>query len=79
MMKFYSLAGLAITAFLAGCASSSTHLVGQARPSINPEQVRIYHPRPAHFPEIARIDDSTSAPVFYGYPQPAAAAITTVK
>ena len=79
MMKFYALAGLAITAFLAGCASSSTHLVGQARPSINPEQVRIYQTRPAHFQEIAQIDASTSAHFFHGDQQTDAEAIQRLK
>ncbi len=79
VMKFSSLVSLAGTALLAGCASSSTHFVGSARPPISPEQVRIYQTRPPHFQEIAQIDASTSAHFFHGDRQTDAEAIQRLK
>lgn len=78
-MRFFPSAALVGALFLAGCASSSTHLVGPARPPIDPAQVRIYQTRPAHFQEIAQIDASTSAHFFHGDQQTDAAAIQRLK
>lgn len=55
----------ALTVLLAACATSSM-MVGQARPPIDPSQVRIYNsPPPGGFEEIAVIE-TASGPVTYG-------------
>jgi hypothetical protein len=57
-----SLALLLIT----GCASSSSRVVGQARPPISPEQVRIYQAAPPRYEEIATLDASSAVRFFHG-------------
>ena len=64
---------------LSGCASSSTHLTGPARPPISPDQVRVYQAPPPHFQQIAQIDVSTSAHLFHGDRQTDAEAIQRLK
>ncbi|MBB1087236.1 lipoprotein [Lysobacter sp. SG-8] len=63
MKRILITAGLAL--LLAGCATS-TMMVGQARPPIDPSQVRIYHaPPPGGYEQIAVIE-TASGPVTYG-------------
>jgi len=46
---------------LCGCAPSTHVLVGQARPPIAPDQVKIYSHPPANFQEIAVLDASSKS------------------
>src|ERR1041384_980033 len=50
---------LICTLILVGCASSSHVLVGNARPPISPDQVKVYLKPPAKFEEIALLDASS--------------------
>ena len=50
--------GLLVVGMLAACASSHV-LVGQARGSISPDQVRVYLRPPAQFEEIALVESSS--------------------
>jgi hypothetical protein len=43
-------------ALLAACASTSQVMVGQARPPISPDQVRIYNQPPPHYQEVALLE-----------------------
>jgi hypothetical protein len=53
---------LAAAVALAGCAPSTHVLVGQARPPITPDQVKIYsHPPATAFEEIAILDASSKS------------------
>jgi hypothetical protein len=47
---------LLLMILLAGCASTSKMMVGEARPPIAPDQVRIYSQAPAHYQEIAVLE-----------------------
>jgi hypothetical protein len=49
---------LGVVAALAGCVSSHI-MIGQARPPIAPDQVRIYWHAPAKYDEIAMLDTSS--------------------
>lgn len=49
---------LGVVAALAGCVSSHV-MIGQARPPIAPEQVKIYWHPPAKYDEIAMLDTSS--------------------
>jgi hypothetical protein len=44
---------------LAGCAATSSIMVGTPRPAIAPDQVRIYLTPPARYEEIAVVDASS--------------------
>jgi hypothetical protein len=46
---------------LCGCAPSTHVLVGQARPPISPDQVKIYSHPPTYFQEIAVLDASSKS------------------
>jgi hypothetical protein len=46
---------------LCGCAPSTHVLVGQARPPITPDQVKIYSHPPTYFQEIAVLDASSKS------------------
>ena len=46
---------------LCGCAPSTHVLVGQARPPISPDQVKIYSQPPTYFQEIAVLDASSKS------------------
>lgn len=50
-----------ILATVCGCAPATHVLVGQARPPIAPDQVRIYSRPPANFQEIAVLDASSKS------------------
>jgi hypothetical protein len=50
-----------LLAAVCGCAPSTHVLVGQARPPISPDQVRIYSHPPANFQEIAVLDASSKS------------------
>ncbi len=52
---------IAACAALAACAPSSHVLVGQARPPITPDQVKIYSHPPANYQEIAVLDASSKS------------------
>jgi uncharacterized membrane protein YgcG len=56
-MKFLSICGatLAAACLICGCATR-TIMVGQSRPPISPEVVRVYQVPPRHFERIAIID-----------------------
>jgi hypothetical protein len=45
---------------LVGCVSSHV-MIGQARPAISPDQVKIYWHPPEHYDEIALLDTSSRA------------------
>jgi hypothetical protein len=51
---------LAAIAALAGCVSSHV-MIGQARPAITPDQVKVYWHPPEHYEEIALLDTSSRA------------------
>ena len=54
------IAALTAVILLSGCAGSSKVMVGQARPAIDPAQVRIYTVVPAGSQEIAQIEASSA-------------------
>lgn len=54
-MRFMLIAAIAT---LTGCASSHV-MIGQARPPITPDQVKIYWHPPAQYDEIALLDTSS--------------------
>ena len=54
------IAALTAVLMLSGCAGSSKVMVGQARPAIDPAQVRIYTVVPAGSQEIAQIEASSA-------------------
>jgi hypothetical protein len=54
---------LLVLIFLGGCGSTHTIMVGQARPAIMPDAVRVYYQAPRHFERIAIIN-SSSAPTW---------------
>jgi len=54
------IAALTAVLLLSGCAGSSKVLVGQARPPIDPSQVRIYTSVPPGSQEIAQIESSSA-------------------
>lgn len=45
-----------LLALLAGCASTSKMMVGESRPPISPDQVRVYSQPPARYQEIAVLE-----------------------
>lgn len=50
----------AVLALSAGCASTSNVMLGQARPAISPEQVRVYYaPPPGRYVEVALLETSS--------------------
>jgi hypothetical protein len=51
---------LAVLISLAGCAGASRVMIGQARPPIDPAQVRIYSSVPPGSQEIAQIEASSA-------------------
>mgnify|MGYP003577338230 CR=1 FL=1 len=54
------IAALTAALLLSGCAGSSKVMAGQARPAIDPSQVRIYTVVPAGAQEIAQIESSSA-------------------
>ncbi len=52
---------IAACAALSACAPSSHVLVGQARPPITPDRVKIYSHPPANYQEIAVLDASSKS------------------
>ena len=52
--------GLLAVLVLFGCVSSHV-MIGQARPPISPDQVKIYWHPPEHYDEIALLDTSSRA------------------
>ena len=60
-MSTKSLAILVALIALCGCAPSSHVLVGQARPPITPDQVKIYSHPPIYYQEIAVLDASSKS------------------
>lgn len=51
---------LTFVLFLAGCAGSSSVMVGQVRPPIDPAQVRVYASVPPGAQEIAQLESSSA-------------------
>ncbi len=78
-MKSLPVLVLCAVCFLAGCASSSSRLVGQARPPLNPADVRVYRTAPPRYQEIAVLDATSGARFFHGTPQGEAEAIARLK
>lgn len=55
----------AVLALSAGCASTSKVMLGQARPAIAPEQVRVYYaPPPGRYVEVALLETSSGGLVY---------------
>ena len=52
---------LVLSLALAACASSHHVMLGQARPALDPAQVKVYQVPPKHYEEIARIDARSGA------------------
>ena len=59
-MIFRTAAILLLACTLAACAGTSTVMLGQARPAIDPSQVRIYTTPPAGSVEIAQLESSSA-------------------
>lgn len=59
-MTLRPFAALALAALVAGCASSSRLMLGEARPAIDPSEVRIYRAPPPGAVDIAEIDASSA-------------------
>jgi hypothetical protein len=59
-MKFVGtcVATLLTACLICGCATTRTIIVGQPRPPISPEAVRVYQVPPRHFERIAIINSS---------------------
>ena len=53
------IAACALAASLAGCAGTSTMMMGDARPPIDPSQVRIYRTPPPDSVEIAQLESTS--------------------
>lgn len=70
-------ATLALLALLAGCASSSKLMLGDARPAIDPSEVRVYRAPPPGAINIAEIDASSA--IGFGTRGQDAAVITRLK
>ena len=60
-MKMFlsSLAGFTVAMILCSCGSTNTIMVGQARPAISPDAVRVYYTPPRRFERIAMINSSS--------------------
>ena len=78
-MKCTSAVALLAACFLSGCASSSSRLVGPARPAINPADVRVYREAPPRYEEIAILDATSGGRLFHGSPQGEAEATERLK
>ncbi len=76
-MKYLS--SLLAAGLLVGCASSSSRLVGPARPPINPAEVRIYRAPPAKYQEVAVLDATSGTSFFHGSAEGETAAIEKLK
>jgi hypothetical protein len=59
-MSFRIAAIVLVAALSAGCASSSKVMLGQARPAIDPAQVRVYRTAPAGSLEIAQLESKSA-------------------
>ena len=59
MKTHFSGAFILLALLLAGCGSTHTIMVGQARPAITPDAVRVYYTAPRHFERIAIINSSS--------------------
>jgi len=71
------IAVLTAVLLLSGCAGSSKVMVGQARPAIDPSQVRIYTVVPPGSQEIAQIESSSA--IGFGTQGQTDAAVTRLK
>ncbi len=78
-MKSLSVLALLAVVLLAGCASSSTRLIGSARPALSPAEVRIYRTAPPRYQEIALLDATSGARFFHGSAEGEAEAIARLK
>ncbi|RBC81402.1 hypothetical protein BRM99_08545, partial [Xanthomonas oryzae pv. oryzae] len=61
MHKQSLIRNVAIATLLAGCASSSKVMLGQARAPIDPAQVRVYSKAPVGSVEIAQLESTSAA------------------
>lgn len=64
-MLMSRVAAMCVVAALFGCASSHV-LVGQARPAISPDQVKIYLRPPAKFEEVAILEATSRSSCSFG-------------
>jgi hypothetical protein len=55
-LKFFGVA--ALVCFVAGCGTTRTIMVGEARPAISVQSVRVYEMPPRHYERIAIINSS---------------------
>lgn len=78
-MRYVSIFSLLTASLLLGCASTSSRLIGQARPPINPAEVRIYQAPPPKYEQIAVLDATSGTSFFHGSEQGEAAAIEKLK
>jgi hypothetical protein len=53
-----SMITILMVCFIAGCGTTRTIMVGQPRPAISPEAVRVYEVPPRHYERIAIINSS---------------------
>jgi hypothetical protein len=65
-MRLLFLASLGAACWLAGCASSSSHLLAPARPPIRPDQVKVYRVAPKNYQQIATLDATSGGRFFHG-------------
>jgi hypothetical protein len=80
MMKPFRAAAVLLGLLLvAGCGTSSSQLVGPARPPINPADVRVYKAPPSKFEQIAFLDATSGTSFFHGTAQGEANAIEKLK
>ncbi|MEO7724320.1 MAG: hypothetical protein ABIU29_06485 [Chthoniobacterales bacterium] len=79
MMKYLSLLALLAVVSLTSCASSSSRLLGPARPALNPAEVRIYRTPPRHYQEIALLDATSGGRFFHGTPEGEAEAVARLR
>ena len=61
MARILRLCLISVCAAIAACAPSTHVLVGEARPPITPDQVKIYSHPPTYFKEIAVLDASSQS------------------
>src|SRR5690606_5114176 len=60
LMKMQAAMVLCMALLAGGCASTSTVMLGPARPAISPEQVQVYYtPPPGRYDEIAVLETSS--------------------
>lgn len=59
-MNLFMRASLLLPLLLAGCAGSSTMMIGEARPAVDPAAVQVYYARPPGAIDIAEMDANSA-------------------